>query len=147
MVLMPGRITLGEFVIGYLLLHGLFTLMWFSVAPVSAIPYCSRLVGGWLLHVFLVWLKFAKFSKLSSFFVAFKLLVLDPNSQRPCDNTEVLPPNLAVALTLDLWYGLLLLYYDPVWPPTPWLQQHLLLHQVEWWDCPAVYQVAFILLG
>ena len=42
--------------------------------PVSAMPHCSRLVGGLPLHVVLVLLKFAKFSKLSSLLVQFKLL-------------------------------------------------------------------------
>ena len=52
MVLPSGRMTWGAFLIVCVLIHGVFTLIWFCVAPVLAIPYCSRLVGGLLLHVF-----------------------------------------------------------------------------------------------
>ena len=79
-IMLPsGRMNLGAFVFGCLLIHGLFTLTWFCVAPVSSMPYCSRLVGGLPLHVVLFLLKFAKFSKLSSLLVTFKVLVSDPN--------------------------------------------------------------------
>ena len=93
------------------------------VAPVSAMPYCSGLVVMLPLNVFLVWLKFAKISKLSSLLVIFKLLVLDPNRQRPCVKPNVMPPILVVTMSYALWRGLLLLNYVPEWPPTPWPQQ------------------------
>ena len=83
------------------------------VAPVSDIPYCSSLVGGWPLHVFLVWLKFAKFSKLSSLLVTFMLLVCDPNLQRPCGSPKVMLPDLFVAIALSLWTEFLLLRSSP----------------------------------
>ena len=72
-------------------------------------PYCSRLVGGLALHVFLVFLEFAKCSKLSSLLVQVKLLVGDPNRQRPCDKPNMLPLNLVVAVASDLWTYLFLL--------------------------------------
>ena len=82
-------------------------------------PYCSRLVDGWPLHVFLFWLKIAKFSKLSSLLVTFKVLLFYPNRQKPCLKPKVLPPNLVVALALDLWPGLLCLKSAPACPPEP----------------------------
>ena len=113
MILPSGRMTWGDFVIGCLLLHGLFTLMYFCVAPMLAMPYCSRIVGGLLLHVLLVLLKFAKFSKLSSLLVTFKLLVGEPRHERPCGNTNVLNPILVIAVAYALWTGLLLFQSAP----------------------------------
>ena len=60
------------------------------------------LVGGLPLHVVLVLLKFAKCSKLSSLLVKFKLLVGDPNCQRPCGRPKVLPTNLSFDVASDL---------------------------------------------
>ena len=74
-----------------------------------AMQYCYRLVGGWPLHVFLVWIKFAKFSKLSSLLVTFKVLVLDPNRQRPCGKPKVLTTDLVVAVASEVCTGLLFL--------------------------------------
>ena len=82
-------------------------------------PYCSRLVHGLPLHVVLVFLKFAKCSKLSSLLVKFKLLVGDPNHQRPCGRTKVLPLNLVVSMASALCTGLLLLHSAPGCPPAP----------------------------
>ena len=76
-------------------------------------PYCYRLVGGLPLHVVLVLLKFAKCSKLSSLLVKFKLLVGDPNLQRPCGKPKVMPPNLVVAVASELWPGLFFLRSAP----------------------------------
>ena len=101
-------------------------------------PYYSRLVGGLPLHVVLDLLKFAKFYNLSSLLVKFKLLVGGPNCQRPFGKTKVLPPNLVFAVASDLWPGLLLSNSDHVWPPAPWLQQYVVLHQVGWWVCPSL---------
>ena len=133
------------FVISCLLLHGVFTLMQFCVDPVLAMPYCSRLVCGWTLHVFLVCIKFTKFSKLSSLLVVFKVLVLDPNRQRPCCKLKVMPPKLVVAVASDLWTGLLFLQLSPAWPPAPWLQQYVVLHQVVWCSCSSLFHLGNIL--
>ena len=97
MMMTSGRMTWGPLLVGCLLLHGVFTLMYLCVAPVSDMPYCSRLVGRLPLHVFLVLLKFAKCSKLSSLLVQVKLLVGEPNHQMTCGNPKVIPPNLVVA--------------------------------------------------
>ena len=105
----------------------------------SAMPYCYRLVGGWPLHVFLVWLESAKFSKLISLCVTFILFLGDPNSQRPCEKPKVLPPNFVTALALDLWTGLLLLNYAPAYPPAPWIQNYGVIHQVGWWYCTYLF--------
>ena len=120
-ILPSGSMTWGSCVIGCLLLYGVFTLMYFWVSLVSAMPYCSGLVGGWLLHVFLFWPKSAKFSKLSSLWVTFILLVGDLNRQRPCGNPKVLPPDLFVAVSSVLWPEILLLNSSPVWPPDTWI--------------------------
>ena len=53
MILSSGRMTWGPSLIFCLLLHRVFTLMQFCVATVSAMLYCSRLVGGLPLHAFL----------------------------------------------------------------------------------------------
>ena len=79
----------------------------------SAMPYCSRLVDGWLLHVFLVWVKFAKFYKLCSLCITFILIIEEPNLQRLYGKSKVLTPNLDVAVDSDLWPGLLLLHSAP----------------------------------
>ena len=122
--MMPsGRMTLGTLLVGCLLLHGVFILIYFCVAPVLAMPYCSRLVGGLPIHVVLVLLKFAKCSELSSLLVQVKLLVGDPNHQRNCGNPNVLPPNLIVYVASALWPGLLFFQSDHEWPPAPWLQK------------------------
>ena len=47
----------------------------FLVAPVSAMLYCSRLVVGWPLYVFLVLLIFSKVYKLSSLYITVMLLI------------------------------------------------------------------------
>ena len=73
-------------------------------------PYCSRLVGGLQLHVVLVFIKFARYFKLSSIFVQFKLLVGEPNRQRPWGKPNMLPPNLVVAVDSTLWPGFLFLH-------------------------------------
>ena len=101
--------------------------------------YCSRLVGGSTLHIFLVWLKFAKFYKLSSLCVKFKLLGGYPNHQRPCGNKKVLPTNIVVTVTSDLWPGLLFLKSSSTCPTTPRIQKYVVLHQVGWWACPSVF--------
>ena len=84
--------------------------------------YCYRLVGGMPLHVVLVLLKISKSYRLSSLLVQFKLLLGNPNRQRPCGKPNVLPPNLAVAVASALWTGLLFLQYDPGCLPSLWLQ-------------------------
>ena len=122
-MLPSGRMNWGTLPIGCLFLHGVLTLMYSCVAPVSAMPYCSGLVGGLPLHVVLVLLKFAKFSKLNSLLVTFKSIVSDPNRKRPCVKPNVMPPILVVTMSYALWRGLLLLNYVPEWPPTPWPQQ------------------------
>ena len=122
--MMPScRMTWGPLLVGCLLLHGVFILIYFCVAPVLAMPYCSRLVGGLPLHVVLVLLEFAKCSKLSSLLVQVKLLVGEPNHQMTCGKPKVIPPNLVVAAAYALWPGLLLLQYAPEWPPAPCLQK------------------------
>ena len=75
--------------------------------------YFSRLVGRCLLHVLLVWIRFAKISKLSSLCVTFILLVGGHNRQRPCGKPNVIPPDLVVAVDPALWPGLLFLNYAP----------------------------------
>ena len=117
------RMNWGPLLIFCLLIHGVLNLMYFYVAPVLAMTYCSRLVGGLLLHVVLVLLEFAKCSKLSSLLDKFKVLVGGPNRKRLCGKTNMLPPNTAVAVASTLWTGLLLLYSTPGWLPSPWLQQ------------------------
>ena len=84
-----------------------------------AMPYCPRLVGGWPLYVFLVFLKNAIFSKLRSFLVTFIGLVLEPNRQNPCGKPNVLPPKLVNVSASELWPGLLCFQYAPEWPPVP----------------------------
>ena len=79
-----------------------------------AMTFFSRLVGGWPLHVFLVWLNFAKFSKLSSLCVTFILLVGYPSHQITCGKPKVLLPNLVVAAALALWPGLLIFHSAPM---------------------------------
>ena len=74
-------------------------------------PYCSRLVGGLPLHVVVVLLKFDKCSKLSSLLVKFRLLVGDPNCQRPCGKPKVLPPNLVVSVAWALCQSLVITIY------------------------------------
>ena len=76
MRLLLDSITWGLFVIGFLLLHRLLTLMQLWVALVSSMTYFYRLDCGYPLHVFLVLLNF---SKLSSLCVALILILLDPN--------------------------------------------------------------------
>ena len=78
----------------------------------SDMPYYSRLVGGLLLYLVLVLLKFTECSKLSSLLVQFKLLVGEPSHQSPCGKLNVLPPNLVVAVASALWTGLLFLHYN-----------------------------------
>ena len=131
--------------IGCLLLHGVFTLMWFYVDPVFVMPYCYSLVGGLPLRAVLVFLKFAKFSKLSSLLVPFKLLVGVPNRHRPCNKPNVLSPNLVVAVASALRTGLLFLESAPEWPPALWLQQYVVLHYVGRWGCPSCFHLGFIL--
>ena len=109
MMMPSGRMTWRPCFIGFLLLHGVFTLRLFFVAPVSAMPYCSRLYDGWTLHVFLVWLNFAKSSKLISLCVIFEVQVLDPNRQRPCGKPKVMNTKLVVTAASALWLGLLFL--------------------------------------
>ena len=94
----------------------------------SAMPYCSRLVGWLPLHVVLVFIKNSKCSKLSSLLVEFKLLVEDPNRQRRCVRPKVQHPNLVVYVVSTLWPGLLFLHSDPGWPSDPCLQQYVVLH-------------------
>ena len=60
MMLPSGIVNWGGLLIGCLLLHRFFTLMYFCVENLSAMPYCSRLVSGLPLHVVLVLLEFAK---------------------------------------------------------------------------------------
>ena len=123
MMLPLCRMNWGPLLIFCLLIHGVLNLMYFYVAPVLAMTYCSRLVGGLLLHVVLVLLEFAKCSKLSSLLDKFKVLVGGPNRKRLCGKTNMLPPNTAVAVASTLWTGLLFLYSTPGWLPSPWLQQ------------------------
>ena len=85
--------------------------------------YWSGLVGGLTLHVVLVFLKFAKCSKLSLLLVSFKLLVGDPDRQRPYGKPTFLPPNLVASVAYSLYPGLFCLHSSPVWPPSQWLQQ------------------------
>ena len=99
-------------------------------------PYYSRLVDGYPLHVVLVLLKFAKYSKLISLLVKFKLLAGEPNRQRPCGKPKVLPPNIVVDLYSALWPGLLFLHCALGWLPAPWLQEYVVLHQVGCWNWP-----------
>ena len=82
---------------------------------------------------------------LSSLLVVFKVLVLDPNRQRPCCKLKVMPPKLVVAVASDLWTGLLFLQLSPAWPPAPWLQQYVVLHQVGWWASPSLFHLGSIL--
>ena len=89
----------------------------------SAMPYCSRLVGGMPLHLVLVFLKLAKYSKLISILVKFTLLVGDPNHHSTCGKPNVLPPNLVDYVASALWTGLLCFHSAPGWPPAPWLQK------------------------
>ena len=63
----------------------------FLVAPVSAMLYCSRLVVGWPLYVFLVLLIFSKVYKLSSLYITVMLLIGYPNRQKPCGSPNFLP--------------------------------------------------------
>ena len=79
----------------------------------SAIPHYSRLVCGWPLHVFLVWLSFAKFYKLSSLCVTFMVLLGVPNRHRLYVRTKVLPTDLVVEVASALWPGFLILYSAP----------------------------------
>ena len=58
----------------------------------------------------------------------------------------MLPPNLVVDVVSDLCPGLLFLHYAPGWPPTPRLQQQVVLHQVGWWDCPSLLHLVNNLL-
>ena len=74
-MLPSGRLTWGPSLIFCLLLHGVFTLMYSCVAPVSAMTYCSRLADGLLPHVVLVLLKNSKCSKFSSLLEKFKLIL------------------------------------------------------------------------
>ena len=119
MMLPLGRMTWGPLLIFCLFLHGVFTLMQFCVSPVSAMPYCSMLVGWFPLHVVLIFLNFAECSELSSLLVQFKLLVGGPNHQRPYGRPKLLHHSLVVAVASALWPGLLLLHSDPGWPPAP----------------------------
>ena len=89
----------------------------------SDILYLYRLVGGLPLHLVLVLLNFAKCSKLRSLLDKLKLLVVEPNRQRPCGKLNVLPPNLVVSVASALWPGLLFLHYAPGWPPAPCIKQ------------------------
>ena len=73
-------------------------------------PYYYRLVDGWPLHVFLVWLKFTKFTKFRLLCVAFMVLLGEPNHQSPCVKPMFLPPRLVVAVASSLWTGFLLLH-------------------------------------
>ena len=82
--------------------------MYLCLASVSYMPYCSKLVGGFPLHVVLVLIKFSKCPKLSSLLVPFKILVVKPNRQRPCGKPNVPPNNLVVAVDSALWPRLLL---------------------------------------
>ena len=95
--------------------------------------YYSRLVGGCLIHVLLVWINVSNFFKLSPLCVTFKLIVKDSNRQMPCGKPKVVPPYLVVAVASELWPGILFLQSGPVFPPAPWLQQYVILHQVGWW--------------
>ena len=57
-----GRITCGTCVVLTLLLHGVSTLMWFCVDPVSEMPYAGLLLGGFplqLLKLILICLKYS----------------------------------------------------------------------------------------
>ena len=145
-IMLPsGRMTWGLLLIFLLLLHGVFNLMYFCVDPVSAMPYCSRLVGGLPLHLVLVLLKFAKCSKLSSSLVKFKLLVGYPNHQRPCVRPKVLPTNIVVALDSALCPSLLFLQYSPGCTPAPWLQQYVVFRQLGWWDCTSFSHLGTII--
>ena len=107
--------------------------------------YCYRLVGGLPLHVDLFLLKFAKLSKLRSLLVQFKLLVGDPNCQRPCGKPKLLPPDLVVAVPSSLWSGILFLHFSPGSLPAPWLQQYVVIHQMGWWCCPSFLHLGTIL--
>ena len=123
MMLPSGSMNWGPLLIGCLLLHGLFTLIFLCVAPLSAMPYCSRLVGGLPLHAVLVFPKLATFSKLSSLLVPFKLLVGNHSHQKTCGKPDMLPPILIVAVASALWPGILFLQSAPAWPTTTWIQQ------------------------
>ena len=107
MRLLLESITWGLFVISFLLLHGLLTLIQLWVALVSSMPYFYRLVCGYPLHVFLFLLNFYKLSSLCFTLI---LIVLDPSRQRPCGRPKVLPTNLVVAFALALCPRFLLLH-------------------------------------
>ena len=85
----------------------------------SSMSYWPSLVYGLLLHVVLFFLKLAKCYKLSSLLVKFKVLVWEPNRQRPCGKPNVLPPNLVVSVSSALWTGRLCFHSAPGWPPSP----------------------------
>ena len=51
MWLPSGKITCGPGVVLNLFLHGVSTLMYFCVAPVSAMPYVFLLLGGFPLQL------------------------------------------------------------------------------------------------
>ena len=110
-MLPSGRLTWGPSLIFCLLLHGVFTLMYLCVAPVSAMTYCSRLADGLLPHVVLVLLKNSKCLKLSSLLGKFKLLVEEINFQRPCGRPKVMPPNLVVSVAWALCQSLVITIY------------------------------------
>ena len=99
MRILLDSITWGLFVIGFLLLHRLLTLVQLWFALVLSMTYFYRLVCGYPLHVFLVLLNF---SKLSSLCVTLILILLDPDCQRPCGRPKALSPKFLVAVASAL---------------------------------------------
>ena len=135
MRLLLGGITWRLFFIGFLLLHGLLTLIQLGVALLSSMPYFYRLVCGYPLHVFLVLLNFYKSISLC---VTLILIVLDLNRQRPCGRPKVLSPKCLVVVASALWPCILLLHYALPWITAPCLNQYGVLHQMGWWACPSL---------
>ena len=129
-----GRITRGPCVVLNLLLQGVSTLMYFCVAPVSAMPYVGLFLGGFplqlsqLLSVCFKYSSTLVISLLSDLSLLLSI-VLDPNRLTPSRMPLLLPPILFKDIDVYLWTPDLYLHASPSCLPNPWVQQYLLLQQ------------------
>ena len=126
MRLLSGRITWGPCVVSTLLLQDVSTLMYFCVAPVSAIPYVGLLLCVFPIQLLQLLFNCVKYYSTLVISLLINILlflypVLDPNCHAPFGMSFILLPILFNYFAFSLCPSTLYLHFSLSFYLTPWV--------------------------